>query len=117
MLLQTNAPEHRLQTSLKRTRISILYKIGYVCKFPRGGGSKPILSHPSKYYHTLNIFVLYLCMYYVLLSFGRPPVSWLSFDLFFIKHIEHIALPGPAVMLLYFMVNLTEHELYHANQC
>ena len=40
-------------------RLSILYKIGYVCKIPYGvggGGSKPILSHPSNW-SQINIIV------------------------------------------------------------
>ena len=54
MLLQTNAPTHRVKTFLG-FQFSTRYDMS--AKFPTGG-SKPILSHPSKVhgFHSAGLF-------------------------------------------------------------
>ena len=46
-LSETNAPEHRVQTSLKRCGLKFSLRQDMSAKFPRGGGSRTFFSSKS----------------------------------------------------------------------
>ena len=68
-LSETNAPEHRVQTSLKRCGLKFSLRWDMSAKFPRGGGgggAGPFLARSLVFLICFFFHVIYFVLLYVL---------------------------------------------------